>query len=105
MSPDETINVLRDTLKQCVTEVPDTMLSVEPDEYWTDLVARFVFKLSSRGLYIVEREAYDAVRTVIANGRYESLVCSRCQGFGIQMGGIQCALCSGVGRIKTVPNG
>jgi hypothetical protein len=68
MSPDETIDVLRDTLRQCVTEVPDTMLSVEPDEYWTDLVARFVFKLSSRGLYIVEREAYDAIVRVRRNG-------------------------------------
>jgi hypothetical protein len=66
MSPDETIDLLRDTLKQCVSETPDTLLSHEPEEYWTDLVARFVFKLSSRGLYIVERQAYDLVREKIA---------------------------------------
>jgi len=59
MSPDETIDILRDTLRQCVSEQPDSMLSHDPEEYWLDLTARLVFKLSSRGLYIVERTIYD----------------------------------------------
>jgi len=69
MSPDETINILSDTLRQCVSEVPDSLLSNEPDEYWTDLTALFVFKLSSRGLYIVEREVYDLIRKEVPRAR------------------------------------
>lgn len=67
MGPNETIAILEGTLRECFEKVPLGALD-EPDT-WADIVAQFVFKCSQRGLYIVESEVYDALRTEINSKR------------------------------------
>ena len=106
MSPEQTFEAIKKALREAVTEVPDSLLSSEPDEYWTDLVARLVTKLSGRGFYVVERAAYDLVRTQVYNRKpppklSQEMTCPDCGGSG---GGnepfLYCVRCSGVGRVN-----